>query len=68
MLWGGNDGFRTVKLMCVEVCNGSAAPFHDFRMQSFGRELVAVVGRRARTTAVANSDLLDGLCEGQVPM
>ena len=27
-------------------------------MQPFGRELVAVVGRHARTTAVANSDLL----------
>jgi hypothetical protein len=30
-------------------------------------ELVAVVGRHARTTAVANSDLLDDLGEGQVP-
>jgi hypothetical protein len=33
-------------------------------MQPFGRELVAVVSRRARTTAVANSDLLDDLGEG----
>jgi hypothetical protein len=36
-------------------------------MQSFSRELVAVVGRQARTTAIAISDLLDGFGEGQVP-
>jgi hypothetical protein len=36
-------------------------------MQPFGCELVAVVGRHARTTAIANSDLLVGFGEGQVP-
>jgi len=36
-------------------------------MRSFSRNLVAVVGRQARTTAIANSDLLDGVGEGQVP-
>jgi hypothetical protein len=36
-------------------------------MQPLRRELVAVVGRQARTTAIANSDLLDGFGEGQVP-
>ena len=46
---------------------GSAAPVRDFQMQPFGRELVAVVGRHSRTTAVANSDLPDGFGEGQVP-
>jgi hypothetical protein len=30
----------------------------------FDRELVAFAGWHARTTAVANSDLLDDLCEG----
>ena len=46
---------------------GSAAPVRDNRMQPIGRELVAVLGRHARTTAVAKSDLLDALCDGQVP-
>jgi len=36
-------------------------------MQPFARELVAVVDRHARTTAVANADLLDGFGEGQIP-
>jgi hypothetical protein len=36
-------------------------------MQPLGRELVAVVGRHAPTTAVAYSDLPDGFGEGQVP-
>jgi hypothetical protein len=36
-------------------------------MQSFNREPVAVVSRHAGTTAVANSDLLDGVGENQVP-
>ena len=40
-------------------------PVRDSRMQPFGRELVVVVGRHGRTTAVANSDLLDGSGEGQ---
>ena len=35
---------------------GSAAPVRDFRMQSFSRDLVPVVGCSARMTAVA------GLC------
>jgi hypothetical protein len=36
-------------------------------MQPFGRELVEVVDRHARTTAIANSDSLDGFGEGEVP-
>jgi len=54
------DEFRA-----ADVAFGSAAPVRDYRMQPFGRALVAVVGRHARTTAVAsNSHLLDGLGEG----
>lgn len=51
----------------ADVSSGSAAPVRDFQMQPFGRELAAVVGRHSRTTAVSNSDLPDGLGEGQVP-
>ncbi len=53
-------------LQRTTVSNGSA-PVRDFRMQPFGRELVAVVGRHGRTTAIAYFDLLDGIGEGQVP-
>ena len=45
---------------------GPVASVRDSRMQSIGREVVAVVNRHARTTAVATSDLFDGNGEGRV--
>jgi|SRR5665213_2325036 len=36
-------------------------------MQTFGLEIVAIVGRRARTTAVAITDFCGGIGERQVP-
>ena len=50
----------------VRTC-GSEAPARDLRMQPFGRELVGIVGRYARTTAGAGPDWLGGFSEGQVP-
>ena len=47
---------------------GSSVPVGAFRMQPFGPEIVAMVGRRARTTAVAINDFLAGAGEGQVPL
>jgi len=36
-------------------------------MPPFGPEIVAMVDRHARTTAVAINDFLAGACEGQIP-
>ena len=58
-LWGDKFG-------AVNVANGSGVPIRNFRMQPFGRKLVAVVEGQARTTAIANADLLDDIGEGQV--
>jgi hypothetical protein len=43
------------------------APLCDFRMQSFGCELVAAVGRPARTTAILSFGLLDGFVKRLLP-
>ena len=45
----------------------SAAPVRGRRMRSFDPELVPIVGRHARTTAVASINFLRGASEGQVP-
>ena len=45
----------------------SAALVRDHRMQPFCSEIVAVVGRHARATAVAIAEFLGGGGEGQVP-
>ena len=46
---------------------GSAVPVRDHRMQPFGSEFFAIVGRHARTTALALANFLRGVGEGQVP-
>ena len=46
---------------------GSAAPVRDHRMQPFGSDFFAIVGRHARTTALALANFLRGVGEGQVP-
>ena len=51
----------------TNVASGSSVPVGDFRMQPFGPEIVAMVDRHARTTAVAINDFLAGAGEGQVP-
>ena len=47
--------------------SGSSVPVGDFRMQPFGPEIVEMVDRHARATAVAINDFLAGAGEGQVP-
>jgi len=49
------------------VAEGSAALVRDHRIQPFGSEIVAIVGRHARTTAAAITAFLGGVGEGQVP-
>ena len=45
----------------------SAAPVRGRRMQSVGPKLVPIIGRHARTTAVAIINYLRGAREGQIP-
>jgi hypothetical protein len=61
---GGDCRLSDVEVIEPGDSCGSAASAREFRMQSFGRELVAAVGRHARMTAVAKPDLLGGLGEG----
>ena len=51
----------------ADVGSGSVAPVRGRRMQSFGSELVPIVGRHERTTAAAIISFLRGASEGHVP-
>jgi hypothetical protein len=64
---GAERPLSDLEITKVNYRSGSAAPVRDHRMQTFGLEIVAIVGRRARTTAVAITDFRGGVCERQVP-
>lgn len=65
--------YRSDRRLCggeireANVAQGSVAPVRGRRMQSFGSELVPIVGRHARTTAAAIISFLRGASEGHVP-
>jgi hypothetical protein len=64
---GAERPLSDLEITKVNYRSGSAAPVRDHRMQTFGLEIVAIVGRRARTTAVAITDFRGGVRERQVP-
>ena len=59
--------FPSVRSSALNVAVGSAVPVRDHRMQPFGSEFFAIIGRHARTTALALANFLRGMGEGQVP-
>jgi len=64
------DRFRCMAALqkdALNASNGSAASVRGYRMQPLDPELVAIVGRHVRTSAVVITDFVGGVGEGQVP-